>query len=74
MVSTGDGSRQEKSLDEDDTQYYSAMLDEEDIEATVTDRDPNTRDFMIIIKIKLPRETKENIVIFSMIYLMKNVL
>ena len=34
-----------QSLDEDDTQYYSAMLDEEDIEATVTDRDPNTRDF-----------------------------
>ena len=34
-----------RSFDEDDTQYYSAMLDEEDIEATVTDRDPNTRDF-----------------------------
>ena len=26
-------------------QYYSAMLDEEDIESTVTDRDPATRDF-----------------------------
>ena len=27
------------------SQYYSAMLDEEDIESTVTDRDPLTRDF-----------------------------
>ena len=27
------------------SQYYSAMLDEEDIESTVTDRDPATRDF-----------------------------
>jgi len=27
------------------SQYYSAMLDEKDIESTVTDRDPATRDF-----------------------------
>ena len=40
--------KQKKSYDKESDnkdQYYSAMLDEEDIESTVTDRDPATRDF-----------------------------
>ena len=34
----------DKASDNKD-RYYSAILDEQDIESTVTDRDPNTRDF-----------------------------